>query len=423
MRVTSSTYYKDYAKTVQDLHSELNKSMQQVSSGEKYDSAKEDPLAYYSGKKIDNQYNDTNAKNTVISDVNNRLYQQEQGALSIQTEMRTINKNILALRNDSGNGEVTTIETYNTDLEQRLQTMANLLNTSYENFYVYGGNDMTTVPFTLTQDTDANSGEKSFTLNFSHKFPGESDTTTTLSMKYTLGKDGTLNLSYSGVRKKVETKVNADGTTTETTKEENLDPDKTKNYILKAMEEEGRMSLGYGSLENRSTLPDTFTGGLNLLTGLSADGLKAMEKSTDGKAKALAEIDTQLKQTPIALSAKAYLTISSYVDAKKGTDADKISEAHSNFSRDLGDVLNKWDDSEQRISNTYRELGLKQSILTDTQTRLNSTKDTLEKQYKDKLGIDPYDAIVKMYSQQYAYQAAMKVGSNIMQSSLFDFVH
>ena len=49
-------------------------------------------------------------------------------------------------------------------------------------------------------------------------------------------------------------------------------------------------------------------------------------------------------------------------------------------------------------------------------------KDTLEKQYKDKLGIDPYDAIVKMYSQQYAYQAAMKVGSNIMQSSLFDYV-
>lgn len=403
MRVTSSTYYKDYAKTVQDLHSELNKSMQQVSSGEKYSSASEDPLAYYSGKKIDNQYNDVIAKNTVISDVNNRLYQQEQGALSIQSEMRTINKNILALRNDSGNGEVTTIETYNSDFEQRMQTMVNLLNTTYENFYVFGGNDMTTVPFTLTEDTQ----NHSFTLNFAHKFPGESDTTTTMSMTYHLNDDGSLQLEYSGKREPAQD----NGT---------ISPDETKSYILKAMEEEGRMSLGYGSLENRSTLPDTFTGGLNMLTGLSADGLKALESS--GKDRALSEIHEQLKQTPIALTAKAILTTASYIDAKKGTDRTAEAKAHDNFSRDLGDVIGKWDDSEQRISSTYRELGLKQSILSDTQERLNTVKDTLEKQYKDKLGIDPYDAIVKMYSQQYAYQAAMKVGSNIMQSSLFDYV-
>ena len=409
MRVTSSTYYKDYAKTVQDLHSELNKSMQQVSSGEKYSSASEDPLAYYSGKKIDNQYTDVIAKNTVISDVNNRLYQQEQGALSIQAEMRTINKNILALRNDSGNGEVTTIETYNSDFEQRMQTMANLLNTTYENFYVFGGNDMTTVPFTLTEDTQ----NHSFTLNFAHKFPGESDTTTTMSMTYHLNDDGSLQLDYSGKRKTAQD----DGTTVTS----DLSAGDTKSYILKAMEEEGRMSLGYGSLENRSTLPDTFTGGLNMLTGLSADGLKALELSS-GKDRALSEIDEQLKQTPIALTAKTILTTAAYIDAKKGTDRTAEAKAHDNFSRDLGDVIGKWDDSEQRISSTYRELGLKQSILSDTQERLNTVKDTLEKQYKDKLGIDPYDAIVKMYSQQYAYQAAMKVGSNIMQSSLFDYV-
>jgi len=48
--------------------------------------------------------------------------------------------------------------------------------------------------------------------------------------------------------------------------------------------------------------------------------------------------------------------------------------------------------------------------------------DTLQAEYSSKLAIDPYDAVVKMYSYQYSYNAAMKVGANIMQSSLFDFV-
>ena len=147
MRVTSATYYKDYAQAVQDLHSKLNKTMQQVSTERKYETAKENPLAYYSGKKIDNQYNNIEAQNDVISDVSNRLYQQEQGAQSIQTEMRTIQTRLLQLSNDSSSGELATVKTFNTDFAQRLQTIANDMNASYENFYVFGGNDTTTVPF------------------------------------------------------------------------------------------------------------------------------------------------------------------------------------------------------------------------------------------------------------------------------------
>ena len=88
----------------------------------------------------------------------------------------------------------------------------------------------------------------------------------------------------------------------------------------------------------------------------------------------------------------------------------------------IADVIGKWDACEQRVSSTYRELGMKQAFLEDTQTKLGIVKDTLQKQYDDKLGVDEYQAITKMYSQQYAYQAALKVGSNLMQSSLFDFV-
>nr|WP_027872022.1 hypothetical protein [[Eubacterium] cellulosolvens] len=415
MRITSATYYKEYAKSVQQLHSDLNTTMQQVETGRKYSAAKEDPLAYYSGKKLDNLYNDADAKDTIISDVKNRLYQQEAGARAIQTDMRTINTNLLKMQNDSSNGQYTTIETYTKDFEQRLQSIANTLNFTYENFYVFGGNDATTVPFTLDPGTvNGDADNPSYTLNFSHKFPGESDTVTTMSMKYTVDQaTGDIQLEYDGVR----VTRNADDVIID---RQDLTSEQTLDYILRAMEEEGRMSLGYGSLENRETLPDTFTGGLNMLTNLSADGLKALVKSS-GEDAAKAEITRQLKQTPIALTSKAIITSTRLINAKSRQTADER-EIKDQYTRDIGDVIGKWDACEQRISSCYRELGMKQAFLEDTQSKLGVVKDTLQKQYDDKLGVDQYQAITKMYSQQYAYQAALKVGSNLMQSSLFDFV-
>lgn len=407
MRVTSRTFYKDYAQTVQNLHSELNKSIEQVSSERKYNSAEENPLAYYESKRIDNQYTDADTKYTVISDVKNRLYQQEQGALSIQTSMRGINTDLLQLNNDSSNQALTTAQTLNTDIKEKLDSIVDTLNTTYENYYVYGGNDMSTTPFTLEKNLSGD--DPSITLNFSHQFPGE-DNVTTMSITYSLDQtknDGSLAVKYSGVVKDSSGK----GTT--------LNEDATLKKIKSAMTEQGRMSLGYGSLESRQTLPDTFTGGLNMLTGIDSSGLKKLvsDDATD-------TIKEQMTQTPIALTAQALLATNKYLKVKEdasSTDAEN-SQALKDLNTTLSSVIGKWDDSEQRVSNTYRELGIRESTLETVQTRLSSTKTTLQSQYTDKVGIDTYDAIVKMYSQQYAYTAAMKVGSNIMQSSLFDYV-
>ena len=41
-----------------------------------------------------------------------------------------------------------------------------------------------------------------------------------------------------------------------------------------AMKEQGFMDLGYGDIRDRSTLIDTFTGGMNVLTGLTSEHVK-----------------------------------------------------------------------------------------------------------------------------------------------------
>ena len=84
MRVTTSSTYRNFTTSVNNVHFNLNKSMNKVSTGEAYENAAESPLNYYSGKKIDNQYQDTLNKISLIKSVQNRIYQQELGARDIQ---------------------------------------------------------------------------------------------------------------------------------------------------------------------------------------------------------------------------------------------------------------------------------------------------------------------------------------------------
>ena len=407
MRVTARTYYQDYAKSVNDLHTKLNKSMEQVGNGRKFNEAKEDPIAYYAGKRIENQHNDAEAKKTVIDDVKNRLYQQEKGALSIQDDMRTVNTKIVNLKNDTTNANASTVETFESEFTQRLHSVVNTLNSQYDNFYVYGGNDMTTVPFSLKEDLDG--APPSVTLTYSHKFPGD-EKATELNIKY----------SYDGTNYKNEFSGKAsDGTA--------LGEGDTLKLILSAMREQGKMSTGYGSLRDRSTLLDTYTGGLNMITGLSSDTLKGLSdtdainriKGASNGGPVVAEEDS-LMNSPVALLSKSVLTTHNYVKALKTNT--NVSTAKERFHKDLSDFINQNDDSESRVSDTYRVLGIKYAALEATQSKLDITMDTLQAEYSSKLAIDPYDSVVKMYSYQYSYNAAMKVGANIMQSSLFDFV-
>ena len=407
MRVTARTYYQDYAKSVNDLHTKLNKSMEQVGNGRKFNEAKEDPIAYYAGKRIENQHSDAEAKKTIIDDVKNRLYQQEKGALSIQDDMRTVNTKVVNLKNDTTNANASTVETFESEFTQRLHSVVNTLNSQYDNFYVYGGNDMTTVPFSLKEDL--NGAPPSVTLTYSHKFPGD-EKATELNIKY----------SYDGTNYKNEFSGKAsDGTA--------LGEGDTLKLILSAMREQGKMSTGYGSLRDRSTLLDTYTGGLNMITGLSSDTLKGLSdtdainriKGASNGGPVVAEEDS-LMNSPVALLSKSVLTTHNYVKALKTNT--NVSTAKERFHKDLSDFINQNDDSESRVSDTYRVLGIKYAALEATQSKLDITMDTLQAEYSSKLAIDPYDAVVKMYSYQYSYNAAMKVGANIMQSSLFDFV-
>lgn len=388
MRVTASTFYKDYAKSVQDLKSIYNKSMQQVSSGKKYENAYESPLDYYAGKKIDNLYNDVVTKDTMIKDVINRLEQQETTSRTFYSEMSDLNIKYEQMASSSYQGLESTVDTMHTYMLNKQQTMTQDLNATYENYYVMGGNDQTTVPFTMSQD--------GLTLSYHHKFPGESKATV-MEMKYD---PETKSFSYSG--------TDANGNA--------LSEDQTLDKILTAMREQGRMSLGYGDINTVETLPDTYYGGLNMVTGLTSDKLRAMNDSDAKEA-----IKSAMNTSAFGLNAQAVDATNNYYESFNKTEAEKES-AVQRLNEDLEYVIGNWDHAMISVSNTFRRIGVATQTLEEVDNQLQTAEDTYIKEYNDHMAIDTYDAIVQMYQHMYSYNAAMQVGSKIMQNSLFDFV-
>lgn len=163
MRVTNSATYRNFTSSANDVHARLNKSFQKVSSGEAYEAAAESPLSYYRSRKIDSQYQDILSKKSLLKDVQNRIYQQELGARDIQDILSKSKNQVQYARTSTTTA--TALKSIRDDLLQKQHEVVNDLNMQYEDFYIYGGNDLTTAPFALNAE-----GTK---LTYTHTFPGK----------------------------------------------------------------------------------------------------------------------------------------------------------------------------------------------------------------------------------------------------------
>ncbi len=396
MRVTNSSTYRNYTTSVNNVHANLNKSLNKISSGREYESAAENPISYYRGKAIDSQYLDVLSKSSLITDVKARLEQQEDGAYHIQNLLAEAKKTVIKARTATTTG--TAVGTLRDELLQKEHSIVNDLTSQYQDFYVYGGNDISTPPFSLSDD--------GMTLTYSHVFPGE-DEPTDFVMKLT-----------------EQTDANGAGTGVYKFELQTGDPKATSDRLVQAMSEQGYMDLGYGDIRDHSTLLDTYTGGLNLLTGLTSNAIisSSSDPNFDADTYVKDTIMEKLTNGPLGLIAQSVMSMDNYLGEGTSQIKDGLKDDREKLDKDLARLMDEMAVSEHTTSTVYSDLGNKYKILEDTETRLNTLKDALTVQYKDVVGADPYASIYEMFNNQYAYNAALQVGSNLMQSSLFDFV-
>lgn len=413
MRVVNSSIYRNYTSSLNKVHSQLNKSFNKISSSAAYETAADSPLSYYAGKKMDNQYQDAQSKLQNLTDIQNRIYQQELGARDIKSVLSDSKQRVIYARTATSTGE-SDIRTHKEDLLQKQQLIVNDLNTQYEDFYVYGGNDVTTTPFSMNADME----NRKMTLTFRHTFPGDSQPSEFNFTFEDMDVDGKGDYVFSKVTYKGPDGTEQDAATYEGDGKYTFGDGMDK--LVAAMSEQGRVDIGYGLLSDRSTLLDTYTGGLNVLTGLSSDTVKAANGSNPQKARE--EIMERLNQSPFGLIGKAALAIQEYEDASHSGDGALASTKKAKAIESLGETIEEMSATEQNVTTVYSDLGTKYQLLDTMETKLNTLSDSLMEQYKEKLGADPYEAIMEMFNNQYSYNAALQVGSKLMGSSLFDFI-
>lgn len=391
MRVTNASTYRNYTSGVNNVHLSLNKSFNKISSGKAYEAAKDSPLSYYEGKRIDNQFLDTQSKLTLLQDVRNRVYQQEVGVRNIHTILsgdQGAKNRIRYARTATTTGAA--LESAKLDLLQKQHEIVDSLNMQYQDYYIYGGNDHSTRPFTLSEDGK--------TLTYTHKFPGDATASTvTMELKEKTTGDG-YEFQITGAS---SPSLGNDG----------------EKILAAAMKEQGRVDVGYGSIFERGTLLDTYTGGLNVLTGVTSDAIKEWTGNggtTDANGKGIMDY---LNKSALTLVGQAVQAIDKYQTDEAAGNGDRDA-----MSKILGDTIETMTETEQTLSTAYSDLGNKYHLMDNTEERLNSISDSLKVQYQDIMGADPYASIMEMFSNQYAYNASLQIGSKLMGSSLFDFM-
>ncbi len=410
MRVTNGATYRNFTTGANNVHAQLIKSYNKVSSGEAYEKASDSPLNYYNSQKIDSRYQDVIGKQALIKDVQNRIYQQELGARDVQSILSKAKDQIIYANTDTTND--TPLLSLRDDLLQKEHEIVNALNMQYQNFYVFGGNDISTPPFALSGDGT--------TLTYTHTFPGDDKPTTfefeLVEQQVENPADPSTRPTKYGFKLTAQSYREANGTPTADGKPRDLTETEAKAALLKAMKEQGRMDVGYGSIRDHDTLIDTYTGGINLLTGLTSDAVKggAGDPTKDSQGKDILEY---LNESPLALISRSVQAIDKYVGNADDPNRDR-GELNHLLSQTITDMVT----TEHRVSAFYSDLGNKYRLLEDTTDKLSLEKNNLTEQYTDVWGADPYESIVEMYNSQQAYNAALKVGTNLMSSSLFDFM-
>lgn len=100
-------------------------------------------------------------------------------------------------------------------------------------------------------------------------------------------------------------------------------------------------------------------------------------------------------------------------------DALEAEEFDSDSYRKL---MGKFESLNTGLLNQVTELGVKSSFLTTTKDRLENSEIALQEQMENVEGIDMAEAISNYMWNQYAYNAALKVGTSILSPSFIDFM-
>ena len=359
-RITSNAMMKNYKSNLMKSTNVLYNSMTQVMTQRKFNSYAEDPAAATQAFQLRRSAWRTESQIENSQTVTHKFNTAYEAVDSIYETVTTITKDetLRALNDPTGGGR----KSLGILLDQRAEDLVQSLNAKYGDNFIFAGNDGENVPFSWDEATGQ--------------------------------------LLYRGVN------VNAGSvpepgqgaTQAEIDAYEKDQADLAK--LQQMMKETTYVDLGMGLQEDASGNIISTSAFNSALSGLSITGFGVDEEGLPNNVvsivKELSDILGRCDEDGNWASTE---------------DQERAVALQKKLDTSLGDITSQ-----------HTELSTKVSFLNTNEERLKSTADTLNTQIVGVENVDMADAITAMSYAQHCYNAALRVGTNILSQSLIDYM-
>lgn len=377
MRITTNAILRNYKSNLGASMSNLDIARTQVMTQRRINSTMEDPSSALRAAVLNRKYARNEDYLNQVKDVQSYQDAQEDGAMQISNIALTLNKQYGLEALNGTNGSRDTRLTYATAWRDAQESMVLSLNASYEGKYVFAGSDGATPPFRLADipvDPAKPDGDKKQVLLYRN-------------VDVTTGK--------------LYTDKNELDTSDPILNES--DPTKQKeayqDRLKKLANDTSYVDLGFG---------------LNITNDANGNGVNVEDSSAFN----------------ISLPG---IKLVGYDEAASGDNTKNMILLMGEISNKLAaeefdyegyrELLGTFDGQRNNVLQHVTTLGTKTEFLTTTKERLETNEINLTTQIDNVVNIDMAEAIMNFSWAQYAYNAALKVGNNILTPSFIDFMN
>jgi flagellar hook-associated protein 3 FlgL len=384
MRVTSQMMLSRYKRDVNDAYASMNKAMAHAYNYRSFDLPSDNPLAAAQTFQIHTQMSQNSDYAQNISNVKGALDSGDQILMNVVSQLTNASGKITAAVTDSTNASGRS--TYANQLVYIRDDIIAQLNSKYGDNYLFGGSGADSVPFELVKSTADDSDPATDKLYYRGV---NVDTGLTKSEETeAAGYQSVLDDPASTDDQKSTAQTNLDTLTA-------AGSDRLKNLASDTV----YVDIGLGMSQNSDGSVNTQSVFNRAMPGLSYLGFGTDSNGTPQN------ICSLLSKIAGVLQGSSGETI--MIAAEK----DKIAAYEASF-----------DVSQDTCISAQTSLGNRISFLNSTADYISGQSLTLSEQDDSVEYVSPYDAIEEYYNQMYCYNASLKVGSQILQQSLMDYL-
>ena len=454
MRITMGMIAGQYSKNLNTSLNNFNVASRRATTYRSFERTSENPFAATKLYRFRREMAENETYQDSLGDVDSQLMTAQSAMQSIYSIVSSAESGdvIQAITGTMSESDRTIIAN---KMRQMQQAFLSPLNTKFGEKYLFGGTEMTEAPFSvndsgelLYRGINVNTGkiETGPAANFNGTLiefnSSSSDPITDPDTGYTI-KDGiVLKIADSGAGSETNISISDDYITIKA----DLSKYKTNQDLLNLIK--GYDKIDFSKIRisgdmNRSISVSNGAGGYqeivsaSLTSSIGQDGLSALAneevlvnlglglKTTSEAGSTTINSQSAFNSAIPGLSFMGYGQDSSGISGNlytlMGQIADQL-ESDDFSMENIQPYLDKFGEKSDALLGEITKSGSKSNFLSTMKTNLESMGDSLLERAEDIEYVDPGDAIMDFYMQQYAYNAALSMGTKILSKSFIDFM-